>query len=1341
MINSVRSEVNYDASGYHPFDLMRFWISCQYGQVDKTVEWIETQVQSHDWPTAGGGLRSHPLSFDCTATPSPCTFNEQGLFQATIDMGTSGTPTEPWDELLGTPPQSSACKVKFVENPTWVLCQEGTGIWSKSQGGYPPFPLHIWQGGIDGNEVPIGQTYGLPDEDGENPTALWGDPVNSLTGSFYSSMTDMSLPGIGRPFRITRTYNSGGSLDGTTYAPVGGVMGRGWRFTYGAYLEILTGGDLVYHAASGKQLDYYLQSDGVSFQRRPGVTSAMVKIANGTYTLTRRNGSQLKFKTTGELTSITDRNANAITLAYSAGNLASITDTAGRVITVDTNASGKITKFTIPDGRFVSYAYGSNNLLSVTDLNGNVWEYGYDAGNRLKTITDPRNIVTVNNTYTNGRVTSQLDGEGNASSYAWDQATRTATFTDEEGKVWKHVYDSGNKLIETIPPTGAADKTRYEYDPATLKQSKVIEPDGDTWAWAYATDSSGNITQMTATDPLLRATTTTYTSLHQPDTVTDPRGKVTDYNYDANGNLTQIVQPGNVTTGYGYNANGKLTSVTDPNGRTTTFNYGAKGNLTKITDPLGKITNLTYDSSGRLTEKKDPRQNIWTYGYNDANQLTSVDPPLMPATTYTYSKVGQVKTVTDAKNQTTTYNYDGNGRLINIKAPDNSTVTTYTYMKTGQVKTAKDGINKVTTYAYFDDGRLKSVEDPLLRKWQYSYWPDGALKRKTLPSTDMIDYAYFADGQIQNVTYSNANTPDVSFTYDTGGRTATMTDGAGTVSYGYDDLNRVTSITRGSDAFGYSYLPGGQLDVVTYPGGATIDYGYRDDSRVGTILHDGQTTNYGYDDAGNLTTISLPNGIGTTYTWDAANRLTNVEHKKGTNVLQNYAVTLFDNNGNPTRIVGPSGTTNYTYDLFDRLTSACTPSCTTSPSGISYTYDLAGNRTTEVRHGAGGGTTTFNYDAASQLTSTTGLVAKTYSYDANGNQTAAGNRTFTYDSENRMLTTAQGGTTTAYAYDGSGNMLSRSVGGSTQASFLWDTNAPMSQLAIERDGSGAQLRRFTYGPGGPGGLLAMHADSANRFYLADALGSVGAMSSPTGALEWTYSFEAYGTPTATRVDPSAPANPMAFDGQYQEPSGLYNMRARQYDSATGRFVGIDPAAATIGGGRMVSTYAYGFNQPTVLSDPRGLAPDTQAWYSRWFDDFNQFNPALHYLQSCFGADGNQSVVSWGFQCGLSSTFLATSAVGLGGLIRIGTPTGVAATTHGSLRLSQAGFTDDLVAQTKSAIQTTQRDGAIVYIRQVSPGRFDFIVEGERGVITAHRGWTQKSVDRLAKNFGWEGWPP
>jgi hypothetical protein len=81
--------------------------------------------------------------------------------------------------------------------------------------------------------------------------------------------------------------------------------------------------------------------------------------------------------------------------------------------------------------------------------------------------------------------------------------------------------------------------------------------------------------------------------------------------------------------------------------------------------------------------------------------------------------------------------------------------------------------------------------------------------------------------------------------------------------------------------------------------------------------------------------------------------------------------------------------------------------------------------------------------------------------------------------------------------------------------------------------------------------------------------------------------------------------------------------------------------------------------------------------------------------------------------------------------------GTQATTHGAQRLAQFGFTDDLVRLTKTEGQVLrQADGATVYLRQSSPGRFDFIVEGERGVITAHRNMPQKAIDGLAQRYGW-----
>jgi hypothetical protein len=56
--------------------------------------------------------------------------------------------------------------------------------------------------------------------------------------------------------------------------------------------------------------------------------------------------------------------------------------------------------------------------------------------------------------------------------------------------------------------------------------------------------------------------------------------------------------------------------------------------------------------------------------------------------------------------------------------------------------------------------------------------------------------------------------------------------------------------------------------------------------------------------------------------------------------------------------------------------------------------------------------------------------------------------------------------------------------------------------------------------------------------------------------------------------------------------------------------------------------------------------------------------------------------------------------------------------------------------TKSGEVLTQTDGATVYLKEVSSGRFNVIVEGQRGVVTALKNIPQGAVNRLAQNYGW-----
>jgi hypothetical protein len=77
----------------------------------------------------------------------------------------------------------------------------------------------------------------------------------------------------------------------------------------------------------------------------------------------------------------------------------------------------------------------------------------------------------------------------------------------------------------------------------------------------------------------------------------------------------------------------------------------------------------------------------------------------------------------------------------------------------------------------------------------------------------------------------------------------------------------------------------------------------------------------------------------------------------------------------------------------------------------------------------------------------------TYTFSANGDETAAGAKTFSYDLADRMTSAVISGTTTTYAYGGDGNRLS-AVTGSTTTNYRWDVNRPLRLLATEANGSG-----------------------------------------------------------------------------------------------------------------------------------------------------------------------------------------------------------------------------------------------------------------------------------------------
>mgnify|MGYP000507021638 CR=1 FL=1 len=476
----------------------------------------------------------------------------------------------------------------------------------------------------------------------------------------------------------------------------------------------------------------------------------------------------------------------------------------------------------------------------------------------------------------------------------------------------------------------------------------------------------------------------------------------------------------------------------------------------------------------------------------------------------------------------------------------------------------------VTTYSYDANGNQLTVTDP-----------NGNATGTVGDGT--TTYGYDRGNRLTSINYSDA-TPDVSFTLDGVGNRLSMSDGAGTQTRTYDNLDRLLTVARGSSTFSYVYDSAGNVTKRTYPDGTVVDETFDPLNRLATVASGGRTTSYAYDAASNPVTMTLPaaNGYVETRTYDRAGRLNGVKNAKGAATLADIVYTR-DAVGNPlteTRTGDSPGSKTFGYDNMDRLTSVCfqTGTCPgASDPFIRWTYDGVGNRLSEQRPA---GTATYTYDGLDRMLT---AGANSYTYDNNGNQLSAGTRTFTYDLASHLTTTTQGSTTTTYAYDGDGLRLQASEGSqpSDKTNFVWDENRTLPQLVTETDGNDALRRRYVHG----GRPIFMSTTASNAFYFHyDPLGSVRDVTSDTGGLQLTYDYDPF---SAIRTQTgSAPSNFLRFTAEYQDPTDLFHLRARQYDASTGRFLAVD-AAGKAPGGSSISKYVYAANRPSVMVDPSG----------------------------------------------------------------------------------------------------------------------------------------------------------
>ncbi|MFE2346063.1 DUF6531 domain-containing protein [Kitasatospora cineracea] len=970
------------------------------------------------------------------------------------------------------------------------------------------------------------------------------DPRGNTTGATPSAYT------------TTYTYDPSGLLT-SAKDPLGNTT----SYTYDADGQLSTTTDPLGHVTT-----YGYDSEG----NRTTVTDA----AGKTWTST--------FDWAGDNTSTTDPLGNKTTSTYDKNKRQTT------VVSARGNASGAN-----PATYTTTFGYDANgNRTSITGPTGAVATVAYDEVNRPVTATDPLGRKTTSTYNATNQVLTVTDPTAATTTYTYDSLGRRATVTDSLGKTTTDRYDASSNRVSQTTPLGH--KTVWSYD-KDERLSGIVDPRGNAtgatptaYTTSFGYDAAGNRT--TTKDALGNTTTTSYDALNRPTSVTDSLNRTTSTSYDAAGHITTVTDPTGAVTTNGWNTVNDRTTRTDANNHTTTFAFDALHRPTTTTDPLGHITTYGYDPESHTTTVTDGRGQTTT---------TSYDPRGLPTgTTYSdtttpitksYDDAGRLSSITDATG-TRTLGYDNADRLLTITAPGGGTGFTYTYDTRGSVKTRTYPDGENLTYTYDDDGRQTQLTADGATT-TYSYDDANNLTTTTLPATN---------GYTENRTYDNAGR--ISSIASTKGTTTLASwqihrDNAGQPRS--IDINRL-NLTAGTENFTYDdagRLTSGCPVTPNFTGctAGTLTYTYDNVGNRLTQTDAYGTTTYTYDDADQLTS-SKGNSVTTTYTYDNDGRTTSVTLPyrnrtiasgttlaSGTVTASNNARLIMQADGNLVLYQIDTGRPVWSSDTSGHPGATATMqtdgnlAVTDTTGTVLWSSNTAGNTGAIAKVQDDGNFVLYNTTGTALWSSKTYRAAlsnyvTTYTYNAAGN-----------------ATTVVGKQTYTFTYDANGNRVTTKTDGALSNTLTWDINNPLPQIATETNGTGSLIGDYTYDPLGL--PQSQHNPSGTYYQHHDWVGSITDLTKSDGTQQLRTGYDPFGQSGTTTTATNAPATPFGFAGQYNDPviPGKQYLRAREYNTATGRFNSRDPlptpATAPYG-----SAYSYAADAPTIYTDPSGMTP-------------------------------------------------------------------------------------------------------------------------------------------------------
>lgn len=204
-------------------------------------------------------------------------------------------------------------------------------------------------------------------------------------------------------------------------------------------------------------------------------------------------------------------------------------------------------------------------------------------------------------------------------------------------------------------------------------------------------------------------------------------------------------------------------------------------------------------------------------------------------------------------------------------------------------------------------------------------------------------------------------------------------------------------------------------------------------------------------------------------------------------------------------------------------------------------------------------------------------------YDSNGNTTSSAGISNTYDFENRM--TGHGAIN--LVYDGDGNRVSETVGGTTTKYLVDDMSLSGIPQVLDELVNGSVTKTYAYGIDRISEYQQVGGIWTPSFYGYDGHGNARFLTNSAGSMTDTYDYDAFGMPVKTTGTTS---NSFLYSSErYDGSVGLYDLRARFYSKASGRFWARDPVEGANCKPLTHNPYIYALDNPVTFIDPTGRA--------------------------------------------------------------------------------------------------------------------------------------------------------